>query len=154
MKLLKIQEAVVAALGEVEWIAQRGIPVVAEDKGDVKKNLDAALLNAKRGILVQTPGLRVTSNASKVMVGVASVVVQTIERVLVGRDGAGGATAQDMAEVVAWNLNLLPVEGVGVLVVKNISSEMLKDDTLAYAVALDVQTTLGDPLDNGKEEAV
>lgn len=154
MKLLKIQEAVVAALGAVEWIAQRGIPVVAEDKGDVKKNLDAALLNAKRGILVQTPGLRVTSNASKVMVGVASVVVQAIERVLVGRDGAGGATAQDMAEVVAWNLNLLPVEGVGVLVVKNISSEMLGTDTLAYAVALDVQTTLGDPLDNGKEEAV
>ena len=154
MKLLKIQEAVVAALGAVEWIAQRGIPVVAEDKGDVKKNLDAALLNAKRGILVQTPGLRVTSNASKVMVGVASVVVQAIERVLVGRDGAGGATAQDMAEVVAWNLNLLPVEGVGVLVVKNITSEMLKDGTLAYAVALDVQTTLGDPLDNGKEEAV
>ena len=154
MKFLKIQEAVVAALGAVEWIAQRGIPVVAEDKGDVKKNLDAALLNAKRGILVQTPGLRVTSNASKVMVGVASVVVQTIERVLVGRSGAGGATAQDMAEVVAWNLNLLPVEGVGVLVVKNISSEMLGTDTLAYAVALDVQTTLGDPLDNGKEEAV
>jgi hypothetical protein len=59
-----------------------------------------------------------------------------------------------MAEVVAWNLNLLPVEGVGVLVVKNISSEMLGTDTLAYAVALDVQTTLGDPLDNGKEEAV
>jgi len=154
MKLLKIQEAVVAALGAVEWIAQRGIPVVAEDKGDVKKNLDAALLNAKRGILVQTPGLRVTSNASKVMVCVASVVVQAIERVLVGRDGAGGATAQDMAEVVAWNLNLLPVEGVGVLVVKNISSEILGADTLAYAVALDVQTTLGDPLDNGKEEAV
>jgi hypothetical protein len=58
-----------------------------------------------------------------------------------------------MAEVVAWTLNLLPVEGVGVLVVKSISSEMLSADTLAYAVACDVQTTLGDPLDSGKEGA-
>ena len=153
MKLLKIQEAVVAALDAVEWIAQRGIPVVAEDKGDVNARLDAALMNANRGILVQTPGIRVTSHASKVMVGVTSVVVQAIERVLVGRAGAGGATAQDMAEIVAWTLNLLPVDGVGVLVVKSISSEMLGADTLAYAVACDVQTTLGDPLDSGKEGA-
>ena len=49
---------------------------------------------------------------------------------------------------------MLPLDGVGVMVVKEISSKLLDDRTLAYAVRLEVQTTLADPLDNGKEEAV
>ena len=148
MKLLEIQEKVAEALRGCE--ALTGIPVVVEDKGDVKKNLDAALLNAKRGILVQTPGLRVTSNASKVMVGVATVVVMAIQKVVTTASG----TAQDAAEIAAWELNMLPVEGVGVLVVKEISSAMLDERAISYAVRLEVQTTLGNPLDSGKEEAV
>ena len=155
MKLLEIQESIVKALGDVDYLASRAIPIVAEDEGDVSKRLSEALAKSKRGILVATPGFRVTSNASRVMVGVASVVVQAIERVAVSRFG-GGATAQDIAEVVAWRLNLLALDGVGVLVVKNISSETLSADTLAYSVALEVQTTLGDPEanDKGKEKAV
>ena len=142
MKLLKIQEKVAAALAGVE--ALRGVPVVVEDKGDVKARLDAAIGQASRCILIQTPGFKSTSSASKVMVGTATVVVQAIQRIVTTAKG----TAQDMAEVAAWELNLLPVEGVGVLVVREISSNLLNDQTLAYAVRLEVQTTLGNPLDN------
>lgn len=148
MKLLNIQEKVAAALAGVEVL--RGVPVVVEDKGDVKARLDAAIGQASRCILIQTPGFKPTSNASKIMVGTATVVVQAIQKIVTTVKG----TAQDMAEVAAWELNLLPVEGVGVLVVREISSNLLNDQTLAYAVRLEVQTTLGDPLDNGKEEAV
>ena len=49
---------------------------------------------------------------------------------------------------------MLPLDGVGVMVVKEISSAMLDERTISYAVRLEVQTTLGNPLDSGKEEAV
>ena len=39
-------------------------------------------------------------------------LVQALESFAVNR-AAGGPTAQDMAEVVAWELNLLPVEPTG-----------------------------------------
>lgn len=148
MKLLKIQVKVAAALGGVE--ALKDVPVVVEDKGDVRARLDTAVSSASRCLLVQTPGFKVTSSASKIMVGTATVVVQAIQKIVTTVKG----TAQDMAEVAAWELNLLPVEGVGVLVVREISSNLLNDQTLAYAVRLEVQTTLGNPLDNGKEKAV
>ena len=56
MKLLKIQEKVAAALGLVE--AFKGVPVVVEDKGDVKARLEAAVAQASRCLLVQTPGFK------------------------------------------------------------------------------------------------
>ena len=148
MKLLKIQEKVAAALGLVE--AFKGVPVVVEDKGDVKARLEAAVAQASRCLLVQTPGFKATSSASKVMVGTATIVVQAIQKIVT----TAKSTAQDMAEIVAWELNLLAVEGVGTIVVREITSQLLNDQTLAYAVRLEVQTTLGNPLDNGKEEAV
>ena len=146
MKLLKIQERVADALKGID--ALQGVPVVVEDKGDVKARMDAAIAQTKRCILVQTPGIRFTSAASKVMVGVATVVVQAIEKLVVGRSDGVRQTAQDMAEIAAWELNLLPCDGVGVLVAKDISSEMLGDSSLSYALRLEVQTTVGDPLDN------
>ena len=79
--------------------------------------------------------------------------LQAMESIPTGRAKCG-RTAQDMAEAAAWRLNMLHVEGAGVLVAKEISSKLLDDRTLAYAVRLEVQTTLADPLDNGKEEAV
>ena len=148
MKLLKIQEKVAAALGLVE--AFKGVPVVVEDKGDVKARVEAAVAQAARCLLVQTPGFKATSSASKVMVGTATIVVQTIQKIVT----TAKSTAQDMAEIVAWELNLLAVEGVGTIVFREITSQLLNDQTLAYAVRLEVQTTLGNPLDNGKEEAV
>ena len=148
MKLLKIQEKVAAALGGVE--ALKGVPVVVEDKGDVKARLEAAVAQASRCLLVQTPGFKATSSASKVMVGTATIVVQAIQKIVT----TAKSTAQDMAEIVAWELNLLAVEGVGTIVFREITSQLLNDQTLAYAVRLEVQTTLGNPLDNGKEEAV
>ena len=148
MKLLKIQEKVAAALGLVE--AFKGVPVVVEDKGDVKARLEAAVAQASRCLLVQTPGFKATSSASKVMVGTATIVVQAIQKIVT----TAKSTAQDMAGIVAWELNLLAVEGVGTIVFREITSQLLNDQTLAYAVRLEVQTTLGNPLDNGKEEAV
>lgn len=148
MKLLKIQEKVAAALGLVE--AFKGVPVVVEDKGDVKARLEAAVAQASRCLLVQTPGFKATSSASKVVVGTATIVVQAIQKIVT----TAKSTAQDMAEIVAWELNLLAVEGVGTIVFREITSQLLNDQTLAYAVRLEVQTTLGNPLDNGKEEAV
>ena len=59
--------------------------------------------------------------------------------------------AQDAAEIAAWELNMLPVDGVGVMVVKELTSKLLDERTISYAVRLEVQTTLGDPLDSGKE---
>ena len=148
MKLLEIQEKVAAALSAVD--ALKGVPVVVEDKGDVKARLDVAIGQATRCILVQTPGFKPTSSASKVMVGTAQVVVMAIQRIV----GTARGTAQDMAEIAAWELNLLSLEGVGVLVCRDISSQVLNDQALAYSVRLEIQTTLGNPLDNGKEEAV
>ena len=148
MKLLNIQEKVAAALAGVE--AFKGVPVVVEDKGDVKARLEAAVAQASRCLLVQTPGFKATSSASKVMVGTATIVGQAIQKIVT----TAKSTAQDMAEIVAWELNLLAVEGVGTIVFREITSQLLNDQTLAYAVRLEVQTTLGNPLDNGKEEAV
>ena len=146
MKLLEIQEKVVAALEDTPYFAERGVPVLAEDKGDVSKRLEAEIAETDRCILVQTPGFKVTSAASKVMVGVVSLVVQAIERIQDSREPEGGATAQDMAEVAAWRLNMLAVEGSGVLVCRSITSTMLNDKTLSYAVAFDVEAAIGDPL--------
>ena len=148
MKLLYIQEKVAEALCSVK--ALEGVPVVVEDKGDVKNRLDAAIGQATRCLLVQTPGFKVTSAASKTMVGVATVVVQALQKIATTARG----TAQDIAEIVAWELNMLPIENAGVLVVRELTSEMLDERTISYAVRLEVQTTLGNPLDNGKEEAV
>jgi hypothetical protein len=148
MKLLEIQEKVAAALSAVEALA--GIPVVVEDKGGVIARLNAAIGQATRCLLVQTPGFKPTSTASKVMVGVATVVVVAMQNIATTARG----TAQDAAEIAAWELNMLPLDGVGVLVVKEISSALLDERTISYAVRLEVQTTLCDPLDNGKEEAV
>ena len=148
MKLLHIQEKVAEALRGCE--ALTGIPVVVEDKGDVTARLNAAIGQATRCLLVQTPGFKPTSTASKVMVGVAAVVVMAIQKVVTTARG----TAQDAAEIAAWELNMLPVEGVGVLVVKELTSAMLDERTISYAVRLEVQTTLGNPLDSGKEGAV
>ena len=148
MKLLKIPEKVAAALGGIK--AFNGVPVVVEDKGDIKARLDAAVAQASRCLLVQTPGFKATSSASKVIVGTAPVIVQAVQRIVT----TAKSTAQDMAEIVAWELNLLAVEGVGTIAFREITSQLLNDQTLAYAVRFEVQTTLGDPLDNGKEEAV
>ena len=142
MKLLEIQEKVAAALSAVE--ALKGVPVIVEDKGDVKSRVDIAIGQATRCILIQTPGFKPTSSASKVMVGTAQVVVMAIQKVVTTAKG----TAQDMAEIAAWELNLLPVEGVGVLVCREISSQLLNEQALAYSVRLEVQTSLGNPLDN------
>lgn len=142
MKLLEIQEKIASALSAVE--ALKGVPVIVEDKGDVKSRVDAAIGQATRCILVQTPGFKPTSSASKVMVGTAKVVVMAIQKVVTTAKG----TAQDMAEIAAWELNLLPVEGVGVLVCREISSQLLNEQALAYSVRLEVQTSLGNPLDN------
>ena len=151
MKLLKIQKGVAAALRGYEALG--GVDIVVEDQGDMSARLDAAIGRVGCCVLVQTPGFRVTSAASKVMVGIATVVVQAMESIPTGRAKCG-RTAQDMAEAAAWRLNMLHVEGAGVLVTKDITSKLLDDRTLAYAVRLEVQATLGDPLDNGKEEAV
>lgn len=152
MNLLAIQKRIAASLTGYEALG--GAEVVVEDQGDLDSRLRAAIGRTGCCILVQTPGFRVTSSASKTMVGIATVVVQAMESVPTGRAKCG-RTAQDLAEAAAWRLNMLHVEGVGVLVAKEISSKMLDDDrTLAYAVRLEVQTTLADPLDNGKEEAV
>lgn len=152
MKLKLIQDRVVEALNKTGYFDGK-TKIVAEDKGDVANQLQQSMMKTKCGVLVQTPGFSVTSNASKVMVGTAAIAVQTLERVLENR-AHNGPTAQDMAEVAAWSLNMLPVEGVGVLVCKSISSEMLEGGVLAYTVNFDVQTTLSDPLDNREEEAV
>ena len=148
MKLLHIQEKVAEKLRSVEALG--GVPVVVEDKGDVKSRLDAAIGQATRCILVQTPGFKVTSAASKTMVGVATVVVMAMQQIV----GTARGTAQDMAEIAAWELNMLPVESAGVLVVREITSQLLGERAIAYAVRLEVQATLGNPLDSGKEEAV
>ena len=145
MKLLKIQEKVAEALRSCEALA--GISVVVEDEGDVTARLNAAIGKASRCLLVQTPGFKPTSTASKVMVGMATVVVMAIQKIVTTASG----TAQDAAEIAAWELNMLPVDGVGVMVVKELTSAMLDERTISYAVRLEVQTTLGDPLDSGKE---
>lgn len=142
MKLLEIQEKIASALSAVE--ALKGVPVIVEDKGDVKSRVDTAIGQATRCILVQTPGFKPTSSASKVMVGTAQAVVMAIQKIVTTAKG----TAQDLAEIVAWELNLLPVEGVGVLVCREISSQLLNEQALAYSVRLEVQTSLGNPLDN------
>ena len=65
MKLLEIQEKISAALSAVE--ALKGVPVVVEDKGDVQSRVNTAIGQATRCILIQTPGFKPTSSASKVI---------------------------------------------------------------------------------------
>ena len=69
-------------------------------------------------------------------------LVQALESFAVNR-AAGGPTAQDMAEVVAWELNLLPVEGVGVLVCQNVASDLLDPQTLSYSVSFTIPPSRG-----------
>jgi len=147
MKLKLVQDRIVKALEADEWFRKFAIPVVAEDQGDVSAMLQAALVKARRGVLVQTTGFTASSSASKVMVGEAAVAVQALERIPENRKN-GGPSAQDIAEVVAWRLNLLPLDGVGTLVFRKIESDMLDDGrTLSYVATFAVQTTLGNPLD-------
>lgn len=145
MKLKLIQERVKDALDALEALARADCPVVVEDRGDVAAALAEALGRTALVALVQTPGFAVSSTASKIMVGTASVAVQFIERVLENRDRAGSATAQDCAECAAWALNMLPVEGVGVLAVRRLASAAVDAHAVAWTVELDVQTTLADP---------
>ena len=153
MKLKLIQERIAEALEADARLCADGWRPVAEDQGDVSARLNAAIARTSRCLLIQTPGFDVTSSASKVMVGEAGVVVQAIEHIVESRS-RGGMTAQDAAELLAWTLNMLPLEGCGVLVCRRITSKMLDERTLAYAVTFGVQTTISDPVDTGKEEAV
>lgn len=146
MKLKLIQTQIVKALEADAVLKSNGYVPLAEDEGDISARLNTAIAKTRRTLLVQTPSFDVTSAASKVMVGDATVVVQAIERFVESR-AKGGMTSQDAAERLAWVLNMLPLDGCGVLVVKRISSGLLDDNTLSYAVSFGVQTTLG-PIDN------
>ena len=146
MKLKIIQESIQQALAAVD--ALDAVAIVAEDLGDVLRSLQENIAQQKCAILVKTPAFKATSKASKIMVGTATVEIVCIERVVENRSSTDAVTAQDMAEIVAWHLNMLLLADVGTLVFTQLDSAMLDDHTLAYNVAFEVQTTLANPLDN------
>lgn len=148
MQLKDIQDKIAAALAEVEWIAGKGIEPIAEDSGDVVNVLATRIAKCGSAILVGSCRFEPESKASKVTVGKASVVIQCLERVIENRAQADYATSLDIAEVVHWSLNMLAIEGVGCLVSRSIVPTVVDAHTISHDVTVEVQTTLGNPLDN------
>ncbi len=138
-----IQAEIQTALAKVAWIRKNEITVLSENNGDINAKLNASLMKTKSGVLIQGAKFTATSKASKVSVGTATIIVQTMERYLENRK-ADRPTAQDMAEVVRWELNLLPT-AAGVLVFKEQQPVIIDAHTIGWDLRFEVQTALGNP---------
>ena len=80
--------------------------------------------------------------------GKATVIVQCIERFVENRARPGHATSLELAEAVHWSINMLPVEGVGVLVSRSIVPSAIDQHTISHDVTIEVKTSLFDLFDN------
>ena len=154
MTVIELQTSVADALNDVEALVQGGCKAFAEDTRTVYNEADQWVAGGKVALVVVTPDMSRNGDAADGIPAETQLLVQCSEKPAAARVQPGVMTALDAAEIAAWELNMLPVEGVGVLVAKEISSALLDERTISYAVRLEVQTTLGDPLDSRKEEAV
>lgn len=150
MILSDIQATIEERLTTDAWLAEHDVPVVSENLGDVNAELTKALAERDICALIMTPGFNPTSDASKIIVGDASVVVQIIETPFTNRLRPNFTTAQNAAEYVAWLLNLHPLpNNIGMLVFAppGITSTTRGNDMLLYNCNFKIKTNITNPIE-------
>lgn len=148
MKLSLVQKRIEELLAADEWLTTRDVRGISENLCDVGAKLEAAMAKRNICLMIMTPGFKPTSEASKSIVGNATVVVQVIEQPFSNRKRANFTTAQDCAEYIAWLLNLQPLpDDIGVLVFSDpgITSTTIGDKTVIYNCNFKIKTTITNP---------
>ena len=98
MTLSDLQVAIVQSLGEDAWIAERGVSVVAEDRGDAAAAIDEAVLRAGIVAVVVTPELAVEGHDGAQVAGRVAVRIAIYEEPALNRARAGHCTALQLGE--------------------------------------------------------
>ena len=142
--LVKLQLEVRRALGE--RLSSSGIPVLAEEEGNVAAEWDVRFARTHLAVTVGAAGFTPTSRDSRVVAGMAKLAVTVYEQPTRNRIGQGrrGPTATEAAEEIANAAHLLPLDG-GVLVLAGIGGiERIDENTIARTVSFETLATLGE----------
>lgn len=150
MILSTIQTHIETILNAASWLSEHKVPVISENLCDVGQQIGTKLAERKICALIMTPGFSPTSDASKVIVGDASVIVQIIEQPFTNRLTADFTTAQDAAEYVAWRLNMQPLpSNIGVLVLTQPGiSSTTRGNTLIYNCTFKIKSNITNPIED------
>ena len=141
MKLHALQLAIAETLNRDAFLAQHNVAVLAENKGDVIKTVEAEVARLGCCALVLTPHFKSAATDTLRPLGNATAVVQVFESPLLNRGKANRATALDAAERVACALHRRALPGVGVLVFESLAGNAA-GGTLDYAVAFTIKLDL------------
>lgn len=151
MILSTIQTHIETILTASIWLAEHNLPVLSEDLCDIGTLLEKKMAERNICAMIMTPGFNPMSDASKIIVGDAAVVVQILEKPFTNRKKAGFTTAQDAAEYIAFLLNMQPLPGnIGVLVLTppGITSTTRGTDTLIYNCTFKIKTNITNPIED------
>lgn len=155
MTLTQIQKRVRDILLADEEIQRHGIAVVAVDSGDAEAEIEKALGDVGLCAVVRTCEWRQKSEAAKNAVGDGSVVVAVGDMTALNRAAGETITGQDVAEYIAWRLQLEPIEpGRSVLTLDGSISTMFEEmsATAVTTVTFKFQHQLSNKLGDANEE--
>lgn len=151
MTLIRIQSAVLKALRGLDYVLSHGIPVLAEDEGNVVAGWDENFARTHLAVTVGAASFSPTSRDSRVVSGMARIGVTVWEQPSRNRVGQGlaGPRAAEAAEELACAAHLMPIGG-GVLVLAEIGGVVRVDDkTVARTVTFETLAVLtGEEHDN------
>lgn len=110
MTINESQRRIHGILKEDELLRYFGVGVVLIDEGDAAAEIDHALNNTGLCVAVRMCEWQPESSAAKNAVGNATVVVGVGEVTGLNRAQPNPVCGQDVAEYVAWLLNMAPVD--------------------------------------------
>ena len=140
MDLQRTVDAIVKGVSALPALA--GLPVVAEDKGDVVKNVQAEIAKTSFCVVVGAAEFRDEAPDARACYGTAKVVVTVFEKPVVNRSTPGRPTFMSAAQSIARGMKLFDT-GEGLLVTKSISlPQDLGAGVVSCEVAFEVKTTL------------
>lgn len=141
--LVSIQGELCRKLGELPDFYGK-IPVISEIDGDVVAERDAAFLKKHLAVVVGAARFEPQSKNSRVITGMARIVVTVYEQPSRNRIGQrlAGPTLTAVAEHVACQAQLMNING-GVLVFNGLGDVVRVDDkTVSRDVSFEILTTL------------
>lgn len=144
MTLVRIQESLLKALCGLDYLHSHGVPVLAEDEGNVVADWDSRFARTHLAVTVSAARFTPTSRDSRMISGMAKIAVKVWEQPSRNRVGQGlsGPTATEVAEELACEAHLLPMDG-GVLAFADLGDlERVDSKTVARTVIFETLAVL------------
>ena len=140
MNLQKTVDAVVKGVAALPVLA--GLPVIAEDRGDVVKNVQIAIAKTNFCVVVGAAEFRDEAPDAGTCYGTAKIDVTVFESPVKNRAVARRPTFMEAAQAIARGMKLYDT-GDGLLVTKSIERPLdLGDGSVSCLVTFEVKTTL------------